>query len=506
MGERIINPVHNVFKKYRKMNLVNPYWFAKPFESTWRTSSVSTGSSTATQVKLPLVSTGTYNFIVDWGDGTSDTITVWNQSQTTHTYSISGDYTIKISGTCYGWQFNNTGDRLKILSVASWGKLRLGINEGNYFFGCSNINLTAVSDILDLTNCVSLANCFNGTSTSSINRIVEWDTSNITDMSGLVAGNVNYNQNLTNLNVSKVLNFTSMFNACSIFNNGLASGVVGAMHWNINTTAPVTMNLMFNNAFAFNQNITTWVMTRVTTIQQMFRNATKFNQAIGVWDTQNVTNMSAVFYRDTAGINDFNQDLGNWIVVKVTTFNLMFGNVGGSGSVFNNGGSASIGNWVLNTTTAVSMSGMFNGARSFNQAINWNTIKVTDMSGTFQNAIIFNNGLASLVVGVMSLDTSSVLNMSAMFNGATAFNQNIGGWNISLVTNFTLFMASKLSTTYSTSNLDSIYSSTTGWASRPVKPNIVITFGTAKYTAAGSAGKAILTGAPNNWVITDGGI
>lgn len=505
MGELKVKPIHNVFKQYKKVNLVNPYWFQKPFESTWRTSSISTGSSTAMQVKLPLISTGTYNFVVNWGDGTSDTITAWNQAQTTHTYSASGDYTIKITGTCNGWQFNNTGDRLKIRSIASWGKLRLGVNEGNYFLGCSNLNLTLVSDILDLTNCVSLANCFNGISSAYINRITEWDTSNILDMSGMFASNPNYNQNLTNLNVSKVLNFTSMFNACSIFNNGLASGVVGTMHWNISTTAPITMNLMFNNAFAFNQNITTWVMTRVTTIQQMFRNATKFNQAIGVWDTQNITNMSAVFYRDTTGINDFNQDLGNWIVVKVTTFSLMFGNVGGSGSVFNNGGSSTIGNWVLNTTTPVTISGMFNGARSFNQNINWNTIRVTDMSGTFQNAIVFNNGLASGVVGNMSLNTSSVLNMSAMLNGATAFNQNIGDWNISLVTNFTLFMAAKTPATYSATNLDAIYN---GWSSLVggVKPNIVITFGTAKYTVAGSAGRAILTGAPNLWTITDGGI
>ena len=64
-------------------------------------------------------------------------------------------------------------------------------------------------------------------------------------------------------------------------------------------------------------------------------------------------------------------------------------------------------------------------------------------------------------------------------------------------------MLGKTPATFSSTNLDAIYN---GWSSRPVKPNLSITFGTAKYTAAGQAGKNILTGAPNNWSITDGGI
>jgi hypothetical protein len=39
-----------------------------------------------------------------------------------------------------------------------------------------------------------------------------------------------------------------------------------------------------------------------------------------------------------------------------------------------------------------------------------------------------------------------------------------------------------------------------------VQPNININFGTAKYTIAGSAGRLVLTSAPNNWVCVDGGI
>lgn len=63
-------------------------------------------------------------------------------------------------------------------------------------------------------------------------------------------------------------------------------------------------------------------------------------------------------------------------------------------------------------------------------------------------------------------------------------------------------MSGKTSADFSTSNLNAIYN---GWSGKLVQPNITIDFGTIKYTAAGQAGRNILTGSPNNWSITDGG-
>jgi hypothetical protein len=64
-------------------------------------------------------------------------------------------------------------------------------------------------------------------------------------------------------------------------------------------------------------------------------------------------------------------------------------------------------------------------------------------------------------------------------------------------------MADKTFSDYSTTNLDAIYN---GWSALPsVQSGRNITFNTIKYTAAGSAGKAILQGT-YGWTITDGGI
>ena len=66
------------------------------FISKWDTTKTSSGCSDSNQIMLPLVSTGTYNFQINWGDGQNSTITSRNQEEVKHTYGSSGVYTITI--------------------------------------------------------------------------------------------------------------------------------------------------------------------------------------------------------------------------------------------------------------------------------------------------------------------------------------------------------------------------------------------------------------------------
>jgi surface protein len=395
------------------------------FVSTWRTSNTSTGSSTSMQVKLPLVSSGTYNFIVDWGDGSSNKITVWNQAQVTHTYAVAGDYTIKINGTCTGWQFLNIGDRLKILSVQSWGKLKLGTSSFNHFQGCSNLNLSNVSDILDLSGTTSISGLFAGCSSlTTIGRVSEWNVSAITNMSSLFSGATAFNQNLGSWDVSAVTNFSNMFSSAS-FNNGGSNTI---NNWTINTTSVVLMNGMFGGASVFNQPIGSWNTSKVSNMSQMFFNAAVFNQPIGSWNTSAVTNMSQMFQ----AAFKFDQNIGSWNVSNVVNFSNMFRGA----TVFNNGGNSNINNWTINTISNVSFDSMFYSALAFNQNIGaWNVSNVSTFNQMFQSATKFNNGESS-DINNWNLRTSGTI-VTNMFNGASSFNQPLRNWNVSSVTNMT---------------------------------------------------------------------
>jgi len=85
-------------------------------------------------------------------------------------------------------------------------------------------------------------------------------------------------------------------------------------------------------------------------------------------------------------------------------------------------------NDIPDLTLVSDMSEMFEGARAFNQDLStWDVSSVTDMSYMFDNASAFNQDLSLW-------DVSSVINMSGMFNGATAFNQDLSSWDVSSVT------------------------------------------------------------------------
>ena len=543
-----------------------------PFVSTWNTANISGGSSASNQITLPLFSSGSYNFVVDWGDGNLDTITAWNQAEVTHTYASSGTYTISIEGECKGFRFNNTGDRLKMLSVISWGDFELIGNLGRQFYGCTNLDLASVSDILNFGNCTNCEYMFDSYQFATINNINSWDVSNVTNMT-FMFNNSLFNQDLSSWNVGSVTNMSNMFESALAFNGNIGtwnvSSVINMINmfrsatsfnqslnsWNVGSVT--NMGNMFFSASSFNGNISAWNVSSVINMGNMFRTS-PFNQNISSWDVSNVSDMSSMFRNSS-----FNQNISSWNVSNVTDMENMFrstpfnqninswdvSNVTIMGGMFEFAifFNQSLNSW--NVSSAVTMNNMFFNASAFNGNISsWNVSSVSNMQGMFANAILFNSNITSWNVSnvlnmsqmffsaesfnqnisgwnvsnvtnmadmfnfnganvfnqpIGSWDVSSVTDMSFMFRNAFAFNQDIGSWDISNVTNFTNFMENKSDTDYSSANLDSIYNN---WSLLSVQPNLTISFGTIKYTAGGSAGKLVLTSAPNNWIITDGGI
>jgi len=355
------------------------------------------GTSTSTQFTIPTVGGG-YDYDVDCND--DGVVEVHNHTAGDYTcdYGVGneGTYTIRIkdnSGAGTGFPqiyFNNSKDKLKILTIEQWGTGKWRSMRAA-FFGC--LNLTGnFSDTPDL--------------------------SNVSDMLSMFRDAYLFNSDIGSWDVSGVINMQRMFAGAKVFNQDIGG-------WN--TQSLQNMSVMFQGAKAFNQDIGGWNTNSITDLYTMFNGATSFNQDIGNWNTSNATRMDTMFY----GATNFNQDIGNWDTSSATTMSGMFRKA----SSFNQ----DIGNW--DTSSVINMSSVFYGATNFNQDIgNWNTSSVTNMNMMFRSTDAFNQDISfksgAAIGGLDAWDTSAVTSMSGMFWHAHAFNQDIGNWNTSLVTNF----------------------------------------------------------------------
>jgi surface protein len=107
-----------------------------------------------------------------------------------------------------------------------------------------------------VTNMSNLFSNKSRPSSSTFNeKIGSWDVKNVTNMSNMFSGCINFKQDLSSWIVSNVTNMSNMFAGCT----------------------------------SFNQNLSSWVVSGVTNMSFMFTYCTNFNQDISDWDESNVT-------------------------------------------------------------------------------------------------------------------------------------------------------------------------------------------------------------------------
>ncbi len=173
----------------------------------------SLGDATPT-FQLPL--SGTVNFTVAWGDGSSDIITSDTDPAMDHTYASGGTYDIALNGTIGEWNTGTTTDRTKVTDVKQWG-----------------VNFTAgtFENFTNLTSDTAPGHPF------------------VTSLFNFYGDCSSFDGDITNWDVSGVSLMNAMFNRASVFNQDISS-------WD--TSSVLSMSGMFNDATAFNQNLGGW--------------------------------------------------------------------------------------------------------------------------------------------------------------------------------------------------------------------------------------------------------
>ncbi len=231
------------------------------------------------------------------------------------------------------------------------------------------------------------------------------DLARVTDMDYMFNSAYYFSADLSSWDVSKVTSMRGTFESASSFRGNIST-------WDV--SGVTDMSYMFHSARQFNGNISAWDVSSVTNMSRMFVYVSAFNADLTTWDVSSVTDMQSMFFGAS-----FRGNISTWDVSSVTDMYSMFY----SARLFN----GNISKW--NVSSVTDMSYMFYDTRLFNGNISkWNVSSVTDMSHMFHRAIAFNGSLSSW-------DVSGVTDMSHMFHSATSFNGDVSGWDISKVTN-----------------------------------------------------------------------
>ena len=110
---------------------------------------------------LPAENVGTYDATIDWGDGTTSSITSYNDSNLSHTYTSQGEYIISVDGDFPKLNFSNSDYRDRLVAIVNWGVYgESNTNSSNSFEGCSNLIFVAGDSSFPL--CTNADSMFKG--------------------------------------------------------------------------------------------------------------------------------------------------------------------------------------------------------------------------------------------------------------------------------------------------------------------------------------------------------
>jgi surface protein len=248
----------------------------------------------------------------------------------------------------------------------------------------------------DVSNMTSFNNTF--FDAASLNQdLNKWDMSNITTFGALgFRGCTVFNGNVDNWDLSGITSgLGPMWMFCRNFNRDISTKSISAEDsptgiaytaWDIGGNPNITsMKDMFYQATSlygdFNQDITNWDTSNITTMKQMFLNHKSFNQPIGVWNVSSVTNMQYMISNALA----FNQNCSAWnLSTSLTNVDRFgFGN-----SMSDDNWTDTLVGWAVST---YKNSGPYNVSSITNNSVNFIDSKTSDTASGQTYAIKYGS-------------------------------------------------------------------------------------------------------------------
>lgn len=201
----------------------------------------------AQSITIPHQTGFTYNYEIDYGDGTVLPVTSYNDPNCTHTYEIAGDYRVTISGTCESIYINNSGTlRTTVRRILTWGNIGLKIAN---FFACNGlVSMNTIDSYSNLSGINNYQNSFRNTAISiipagmfdySVNVSANAFTqtfSSCSSISYIPTDLFKYNVNVSNSG------FQGTFNGCT----SLKSIPVDLFRYNVNVSTSGFQNTFTN--------------------------------------------------------------------------------------------------------------------------------------------------------------------------------------------------------------------------------------------------------------------
>ena len=282
---------------------------------------------------------------INWGDGTSTTVTTFSGAVPTHTYAKAGVYMVKSHSTFGSGLSVNKPGMTKLLNIAcrdrnlttgaianrthmNWGLngasdlvyadvsnfLKYGVklsSIGVMFQNCPNLTTIVGIEDLDISNCTITDNMFSNCRNLASLDLSSWDTSKVTSMASMFNNCRNLaSLDLSSWDTSKVTNMNSTFSGCSSLVELNLTG------WN--TSSLSAMTAMFNGCSNLQKilGIEHFNISQVTDLGSVFNGCGITSINLDSWDFNGVTNVSNMFR--SSKIQTI--DTTNWDVSTITSF------------------------------------------------------------------------------------------------------------------------------------------------------------------------------------------